>query len=206
MSFGRKKTPAANKHIANVNGLRVSICCDPDGSYNNWVRELQRARLEVTNIWPPPSGRLSADMDILICDYFPRMGDLITWMPGDDAMAALIVVLPQNGQYDDSLVLSVAPQCVIQRPFANSLLATTVKVAWSQFRYERRLLDRVSKLDGIVRTVRDVERAKLIIMNDKNIDEAAAYRHLRDLAMKHRLTVSSLATDIVQAPNRTFLP
>ncbi len=201
MSDRKRPSPKANQHIANSKGLRVSVCCEPDESCRGWIRELQRARVEVTQIWPPPPGRLSPDMDILICEYFPLMSEFIPWLPGD-AKAALVVILPQNGQYNDSLVLSSAPQCVLQKPFGDALICTTVKVAWSQFRYERRLLDRVSRLDENVRSVRDVERAKLIIMNEQNIDEETAYRHLRDLAMQRQLTVSSLATAIIQSPGQ----
>lgn len=199
----RKRSLKASKHIANIRGLRICICCEPDSHYGGWILELQRSRVEITKIWPPPPGRLSADMDILICDYFPRLGELLPWTPGE-ASAALIVVLPQNGQYDDDLLLSAAPQCVLQRPFFDALISTTTKVAWSQFRYEQRLLKRVSKLDENVRAVRDVERAKLIIMEEKNIDAEAAYRHLRDLAMHRQLTVSSLATAIVDRSSQAF--
>jgi len=157
--------------------------------------------MEVTKIWPPPPGRLTADMDVLICEYFPEMANLVPWMPGDSE-AALIVLLPQNEQYDVSALLANAPHAVLQPPFSDKILHTTVKVAWSQFRYERRLLDRVTKLDDNVRSLRDVERAKTIIMVEKNIDEDAAYRHLREKAMNSQLSVSTIASDIVQTSKR----
>ena len=131
------------------------------------------------------------------------MCDLIPWMPGD-ATSALIVVLPQNGHYDDNILLSSAPQCVLQKPFSDKLLASTVRVAWSQFRYERRLIDRISRLDENLRAVRDVERAKLIIMSEKKVDEHTAYRHLRDLAMQRQESVSDMAMSIVQQPHKGF--
>lgn len=173
------------------------MCCDPDIKHNDHVRALQRQRMEVTTIWPPPAGRLSPDTDILICEYFPEMVDLIPWAPGE-AGGALIIMLPQNGRYDDAKLIACAPQGVLQRPFSEALIATTVKVAWSQYRYEKRLLDRVTKLDDNVRSLRDVERAKMIIMLEKNIDPDAAYRHLRETAMKEQISVSLLASSIVQ--------
>lgn len=191
------KKPVASKHISNLNGLRVTLCCEPDARHNDYVRVLQRQRMEVTSIWPPPPGRLSADMDILVCEYFPEMNDLIPWLPGE-AKGALVVMLPQSGGYDDGKLIACAPQGVLQRPFSDNLIATTVKVAWSQHRYDKRLLDRVDKLDENVRSLRDVERAKMIIMAEKNIDPDAAYRHLRDTAMNQQMSVSSLASSIVQ--------
>lgn len=194
----RANNSKASKHVPNLNGLRVTLCCEPDARHGDYVRALQRQRMEVTSIWPPPAGRLAADMDVLICEYFPEMADLIPWVLGD-ATSALIVILPQNGRYDDSKLIACAPQAVLQRPFSDSLVATTVRIAWSQFRYDRRLLDRVKKLDENVRTLRDVERAKLIIMTQKNVDADAAYRHLRETAMNSQLPVSALARTIIEA-------
>lgn len=199
----KKRNAKASKFIASLNGLRVCVCCEPDSHYGDWILELQRARVELIKMWPPPPGRLTADMDILICDYFPQISDLLPWTPGE-ASAALVVVLPQNGQYDDGVLLAAAPHGVLQRPFENTLITTTIKVAWSQFKYEQRLLKRVVKLDENVRTLRDVERAKLIIMEEKNIDADAAYRHLRDLAMQRQLTVSTLASAIIDRSNQLF--
>lgn len=176
-------------------GLRVTVCCEPDLQFEGWLRELKRARLELTHIWPPP-GRLSPGMDILISDYFPEIADLVPWDPGD-AKAAFIILLPQNGSYDEDVVLSATPHGLLQRPFQDRLIRISTMVAWSQYRYERRLRERVFRLDENLRAIRDVERAKLIIMSEKNLDEDAAYRHLRELAMQRQLTVAAIANAIV---------
>lgn len=162
------------------------------------MRELRRTRLEVTHIWPPP-GRLSSGMDILITDYFPQIADLVPWEAGA-AKAAFIILLPQNGRYDDDVVVSATPHGVLQRPFQDDLIRTAAMVAWSQFRYEHRLQERVARLDENLRSIRDIERAKLVIMSQKNLDEDAAYRHLRQLAMQRQLSVAALAHAILQGP------
>lgn len=194
---GRSPGSDGGRPSGSIAGLRVTVCCEPDASFDGWMRELRRARLEVTHIWPPP-GRLSPGMDILISDYFPEIDDLVPWHPGD-AKAAFIILLPQNSQYDDDIVVSATPHGLLQRPFPDRLIRVAAMVAWSQFRYEKRLRERVSRLDENLRAIRDVERAKLIIMAEKNLDEDAAYRHLRQLAMQRQLTVAALASAIVQS-------
>lgn len=193
----RNSSSKAGKNLTSLKGLRVTICCEPDANLNGWILSLQRQRVEVTCIWPPPASRLDSDMDVFVCEYFPKISDLVPWIPGDST-AALIVLLPQNGQYEDGVILANAPQGVLQRPFTDRLLTTALQVAWSQYRYEKRLLDRVSKLDENVRSLRDVERAKTIIMSEQNIDEDAAYRHIRKTAMSNQTSVSLLANTIVQ--------
>ena len=194
----RKEKRGPAKHISKIDGLRVVLCCDTDSNLADWKIELQRSRVELTHMWPPPQ-RLGGEIDVLICEYMPQMADFIPWMPGD-AEAALVVLLPQSQKYDERILLAAAPQSVLQRPFPPSFLPVTVKVAWNQFRYERRLNDRISRLDENLRAIRDVERAKLIIMAEKKLGEEAAYRHLRELAMQRQVTIATLATSIVHNP------
>jgi AmiR/NasT family two-component response regulator len=184
------------KKFASIRGLSVLVCCAPDNSVDDCIRELQRNRVDVRHMWPIPQ-RLSDGMDILICDYLPNLTQALPWTPGEPG-AALVVVLPQNGHYDDDEVAALTPQAVVQRPMQPTLLRTSTVVAWSQFRYEQRLRARVARLDENMRTIRDIERAKTILMTDKRFDEDGAYKYLRDLAMERRISVAALASDIVE--------
>lgn len=198
MKKRQARSPRLSEKVGGIAGLRVSLCCEPDARLNDWIRELQRARVEPSHCWPPPR-RLSAGMDILICDYLPNVADILPWETGI-AQAAFVLLLPQNGYYEDKAVIGAAPHCVLQKPFSGQLIRTTAMVAWSQYRYERRLQERIARLDENLKALRDVERAKHIIMSEKKVNEEAAYRHLRDLAMRRRSSVAALAAEIIQSP------
>lgn len=188
----RKDAPARGSDIQHA---KIVVCCEPDLSLQNAMRELQRTRAEVRMIWPGPA-RLSGGMDILVCEYGPGLADMLPWKPGE-AEAALILVLPQNGRFDDADVVGLAPNAVLQRPVQPDLMRMAVINAWSQFRYERRLRDRIVRLDENLRAIRDVERAKMLLMTEQGITEDAAYKMLRDMAMQRQVTIAALATAVV---------
>ena len=177
--------------------LSVLACVDPQQEQSAaFIREMQRSRAEVRHVWPLPM-HLSAEADILVCDYMQNLGAALPWVPGE-ASSALVVLLPQNGNYDNVVLETMAPHAVIQRPVQDQFITTSLFIAWSQFRYERRLRDRIARLDENLRALRDIERAKLAVMADKQVDEKVAYEHLRNLAMKRRVTVGDVAAEILE--------
>jgi AmiR/NasT family two-component response regulator len=188
----RSAAPARGTDIQHA---KIVVCCEPDLALQNALRELQRTRAELRTIWPAPA-RLSGGMDILVCEYGPGLADMLPWKPGE-AEAALVLILPQNGRFDDADVVGLAPNAVLQRPVQPDLMRMAVVNAWSQFRYERRLRDRIVRLDENLRAIRDVERAKMLLMTEQGITEDAAYKMLRDMAMQRQVTIAALATAVV---------
>lgn len=191
------RTEAAT-HASEIQHTRISVCCEPDFSMQAALRELQRSRAEIRVVWPVPH-RLSADMDILVCEYGPGLAEMLPWKPGE-AEAALVLVLPPGGRIPDADVVSLAPNAIMQRPVQPDLMRVTVTNAWSQFRYERRLRDRVARLDENLRAIREVERAKMLLMTKHGITQDAAYKMLRDMAMQRQVTIAALATALVGGP------
>ena len=59
----------------------------------------------------------------------------------------------------------------------------------------------LSKLEETLRSIRTVERAKLILMKARNIDESEAYSYLRDQAMRKRISIGSVASLVVESSN-----
>lgn len=195
---------ATASHGSDIQHTRISVCCEPDFSMQNALRELQRSRAEVRVVWPVPH-RLTADMDILICEHGPGLAEMLPWKPGE-AEAALVLVLPHSGRISDADVVSLAPNAVLQRPLQPDLLRVTVTNAWSQFRYERRLRDRVARLDENLRAIREVERAKMQLMTKHNVTQDGAYKMLRDMAMQRQMSIAALATALVGAQNPGLEP
>ncbi len=66
------------------------------------------------------------------------------------------------------------------------------------------MIKRVRRLDLKLIGIKQVNEAKLIIMNAKNISEEESYKILREEAMARRVTVERMARTIVEA-NRIFL-
>ena len=62
-----------------------------------------------------------------------------------------------------------------------------------------RLRDRIERLDQNLRTIRNVERAKGILVATKGMTEDAAYRFLRKQAMERRTTVNAVAAAVINS-------
>ncbi|MCB6179948.1 ANTAR domain-containing protein [Rhodobacter sp. Har01] len=190
------------KRRVDLSGARVVVCAETDSHFETWMRELRRQRAEVTLIWPPPR-RFQDGMDLLICEYFPKVAEVLPWEPGE-AGAALVLLLPQSGLHDPAEIAAAAPHGVVSRPFTAPAVVAAAQVAWSQFRYEQRLRERIAQLDENLRSIRFVERAKLILMAEKGMTEPAAYRHLREMAMQQRVSVVEVADAVIRRSELTL--
>jgi len=175
--------------------LTITLICEPDEQGQFLMRELQRTRANVKQRWPPPE-RIGGETDIVLCEYLPDLSSRYAWMPGE-ATAASIVLLPQAGQYDMRMLQSALPDAVIHRPYLSQSILTALVIGWDHFSFARRQRSRIGRLDENVRSLRDIERAKMVIMLEKNISEYKAFNVLRDMAMERRITIAALAATLV---------
>jgi AmiR/NasT family two-component response regulator len=87
------------------------------------------------------------------------------------------------------------------RPFEPVAILTNVVIASTNSRYQKRLSNKIAKLEETLRSIRMVERAKVVLMKARNIEEPEAYAYLRDQAMRKRTSVGSIASVIVESGN-----
>ena len=91
------------------------------------------------------------------------------------------------------------PDAVLFMPAHPSAITGNVLLARNQFGYTKRLRDRIERLDQNLRTIRNVERAKSILVSTKGMSEDAAYRFLRKQAMERRTTVNAVAAAVIDS-------
>ena len=169
----------------------------PDAEGDALARELQRTQARVRRLWPIPA-RLPADTDILVGELVPELADALPWMPGQPSSALLVVVHASQAP-NLKLLRNCAPHAVLHRPFTAATVLTSVAMARLQYLYERRLRSRIDKLDETLRAVRNVERAKSILMQTRQLGEDEAYHFMRRQAMKRRVSISAVALAIVDS-------
>jgi AmiR/NasT family two-component response regulator len=187
----------ATRPLEQFSRLTITLVCDLDEQGQFLMRELQRTRAHVKQRWPVPE-RIGGETDIVVCEYLPDLSGRFAWMPGE-ATAASIVLLPQAGQYDMRMLQSSLPDAIIHRPYLSHSILTALVIGWDHFSFARRQRSRIARLDENVRSLRDIERAKLIIMAEKNISEYKAFNVLRDMAMERRVTIAALAASLVDS-------
>lgn len=161
------------------------------------IRELQRTRAEVQHIWPIPE-RIPSDYDIIYCDMVADLPSRLDGLPGIPKYA-LVIVLSNATRVDPNTLENCVAHATIQLPVTDQAVVSSLVVARSHFLYERRLRKRISQLDENLLSVRDIERAKVVLMEKMGLDEQEAYLQLRRQAMERRITISALAGAILNA-------
>lgn len=173
------------------------VCAEPAAEIDRLVLELKRTRAAVVHLWPMPQN-LSVEPDVLFCDYAPDLTAKLPWNPGEP-LCALVILLPCSGSYDPGAVYNCSPGAVLYRPFQPHAILTALLLARGQFHYEKRLRARINRLDENLRLLREIDKAKLILMERERLSEEDAFRQMRSLAMKKRLSLAQLAAQIVDS-------
>ncbi len=78
-------------------------------------------------------------------------------------------------------------------------MTTSLVIARDRFHYIRRLKKRIDRLDETLRSTRDIERAKQMLMTSRDLSEQEAYDYLRRRAMKQRVSIAALASAVVDS-------
>lgn len=173
------------------------VVAERDEQLTLLLREVRRNVAQVVHLFPVTE-RLPVEYDIILADFSPALLDLLPWVPGE-ATAALIMLLPENGSYPLKKLRDCCPDAVLHRPFQAAAIQTSLVLARSQFHFIRRLRSRITRLDENIKAVRDIERAKIIIMDGGRVGEDEAYAYLRSRAMERRMTVASFASHLVDS-------
>lgn len=177
--------------------LRIGVVTRRDEHGDHLIRELQRTRAEVQHIWPIPD-RIPSDYDIIYCDMVADLPSRLDGLPGMPKFA-LVVVLSNATRVDPRTLENCVAHAVIHLPVTEQAVISSLVVARSHFLYEQRLRKRINQLDENLLSVRNIERAKVILMEKMGLNEDEAYVQLRRQAMERRITVSALASAIIDA-------
>lgn len=186
-----------NNAAERLSHLQITILCKPGPDTSLLVRHLQRCRGTVRQVWPMPE-RIAGECDLLICDFAETLAMRLPWSPGE-ASAALLIMLPEDGQYSLPRLQGACPNAVIYRPAPIHAIDSGVMLALDNFAYLKRLRTRIERLEENIRAARTIEKAKQMLMSLHGIGEEKAFHLLRDMAMQRRVTIASLAGGLVDS-------
>jgi len=195
---GNRETAAGRKTmVQELADLSVIVVAPVDDQTSLLLRELQRFRMRVRQVWPMPES-VPGDADVVYCEYCPDLARRLPWIPGD-ARSALVVIVPATESIQPEALSHATPNAVLPRPFTTNAVLSSLVLARSQFGYERRLRSKIEKLDENLRSMRTVERAKAILMATRQMPETEAYGFIRRQAMDRRVSASAVAAAIVDS-------
>jgi AmiR/NasT family two-component response regulator len=177
--------------------LSILVAAERDAQVDLLLRELRAVASHVIHFFPV-TDQLPSEHDVIVADISLNLSDQLPWVPGE-ATAALILILPENGQHSLNKLRACCPDAVLHRPFQPSAILTSLVLARTQFQFIRRLSSRIARLEENIKAIRDIERAKSIIMDIRRVGEDEAYAYLRRQAMERRTTVASVASHLIDS-------
>jgi AmiR/NasT family two-component response regulator len=177
--------------------LSIAVIVERDNHGENLIRQIQSTRARVRHIWPMPE-EIPIEFDIVFCAVVGDLASRFKNLPGSEQYT-LIAVIPPNGNINQKALENCVPHAVIQMPCKPEHVLSSMIVGRSHYQYERRLRRRIDKLDDNLRSMRTIERAKVLVMRSKDIDEEQAYKQLRARAMQKRVSIGVLASSIVDS-------
>lgn len=177
--------------------LRIAVMTMRNDHGEQLIRELQRTRAEVQHVWPIPE-RIPSDYDIIYCDMVANLPSRLEGLPGVPKFA-LVIVLSNSTRVDPKTLENCVAHATIHFPVTEQAVLSSLVVARSHFLYEQRLRKRINQLDENLLSVRNIERAKVVLMEKMGLNEEEAYVQLRRQAMERRITISALASAIIDA-------
>lgn len=183
--------------VADLRNVRVLLLHPRDADCEALIRSLQRLGCRTDWAWPPPP-ELPAQLDVVFYLIDQQMRAPFHWLASHPTVPGIAIVGESGGNVLRALS-DCMPQAVLCKPVDSIALLTNLILARNNFRYERRLLSKIAKLEETLRSIRKVERAKAILMQKRNIEEPEAYEFLRRQAMRKRVPIGVIATAVIDA-------
>lgn len=188
---------ARAKAMTELRQSTVLLAHPNDSQGEALLREVRRTGCRVETAWPPPVlPPLGFDFAIVAIDTDALLA--APWLSGAPPVPVVAVVDGDRGLPDDVLRLSNA-QAVLVKPCQPAAILTNLALAKQIFNYERRLLNKVAKLEETLHATRQIEQAKLILMQQKKLRANEAYDYLRQQAMSKQKSVAAISAALVDA-------
>lgn len=189
--------PTCKRMLHGLDGMKAVVIHPDDADAATVLRELRRAGLVARLVWPPPAS-LPNDVDVLLCIFDAGVRNLLR---GDSVANMPAIVGIADGRSDETPVIirdSMASGLLF-KPVSPEQVVLSTFAARQIHQYQTRLLRRIDKLDETLRSIRDVERAKVLLMQSRQIGEHEAYHFMRRRAMEKRVPISRVASTIIDA-------
>lgn len=189
--------PACKRLLHGLEGKNAVVLHPDDADAATVLRELRRAGLLARPVWPPPA-RLPNDVDILLCILD---GDVRNLLRADGSANLPPIVGIADGRSPETpvAVRDSTVTTLLFKPVSPEQVALSAFAARQIHQYQTRLQRRIDKLDETLRSIREVERAKVLLMQSRKIGEHEAYHFMRRRAMERRVPISRVAATIIDA-------
>ncbi|CAE6840630.1 Aliphatic amidase regulator [Paraburkholderia aspalathi] len=187
----------ARRLFDDLRTLRVLVIHPPGEDRIVLEEQLRRIGCQVHVLWPFPS-QLPADVDAIFFLVGPETRSAGNWCAADTE-ATLIALSDYENPTALKMLVDTQAHGVITKPYRSTGILSTLVLARASSGYQQRLHSKVSKLEEAIKARRHIEKAIRILMEAHQLSESNAYEHMRSRATSLRVTVSEIATLVIDA-------
>ena len=184
--------------IPSFGGWSAIVLHRPHAATDAAARQLQRIGLSVRIVWPD-LGPEDAAAHVVLFDADTGHDGQFPWQPGHAPMP-LVAMLGSEAPGRIEWAMSQGADAHILKPIGSAGIYSALVIARQNFAARKALLAEVAELRSRLRRRPAVARAMLRLMLTEALDEEAAFRRLRAIAMDLRLSVED-AADALLARN-----
>ena len=192
-----RPNPPCNRLQLRLDGLNALVLHPEDADAATMLRELRRAGINARLVWPPPD-RLPPNADMLLCILDANVRALLR-VNGSVSLPPIVGIVECRAPDTAAAIHDSTASALLFKPIVREQVALSAFAAREVHQYQTRLLRRIDKLDETLRSIREVERAKVLLMKSRQIDEHEAYHFMRRRAMEKRIPISRVASTIIDA-------
>ena len=187
----------ARRLFDDLRTLRVLVIHPPGEDRIVLEEQLRRIGCQVRVLWPFPS-QLPADVDAIFFLVGPETRSAGNWCAADTE-ATLIALSDYENPTALKMLVDTQAHGVITKPYRSTGILSTLVLARASSGYQQRLHSKVAKLEEAIKARRHIEKAIRILMEAHQLSESNAYEHMRSRATSLRVTVSEIATLVIDA-------
>jgi AmiR/NasT family two-component response regulator len=181
--------------IPNFRGWTAVILHRPHAAAEAITRQLERTGATARTVWPELDAS-SSKADVVFFDADLGYDGQFPW-PAGQAPMPLIALLGSEAPGRVEWAISQGADAHILKPIGSAGVYSALVIARHAFAARRRLLAEIDDMRDRLRRRPTVARAVIAIMQGEKMNEAAAFRRLRQIAMETRRTIEDAAETVV---------
>lgn len=179
----------SNFNTPNFRGWRAVILHRHSENMDRLVRQLARLGIDAELVWPSLEGVDSAD--IVFFDGDNAYDGVFPW-PEGHAPVPMIALMGSEAPGRLEWALRQGVSAHLLKPIGSGGVFSTLVFAVANFDQQQQLASEIAEMKSKARLRPVVVRTIVSLMQQYGVDEDAAYKLIRDEAMKRRQSVESL--------------
>ena len=195
----KKNNSKAPMIINDLRSLTVLIVYPKSTEGEELWEHLTRIGCQIQTCWPPPK-EIPKNIDVVFLFVRPIVeGEYTFNWSTENPPAVLIGIVDYENPSMLEKILSLQAQAVIGLPLKPFGILANIMLSVTNHRREMKISDRLARVNSKMKAYRDIDKAKLFLMNSRDITEDSAYEFIREQAMNKRTTIEAMALAIINA-------